>query len=181
MCYESVTRPRGAAGNSTHRFAQYSIPPTERDAWRTRRSVDRARSSCRRPRVDHLAHDARPLVAYLHIRVKSSREESSSTSGGRRTSRRRILFSRRGLYGKPLAPALAPRVGHAALRVDRFPACKHRHELLNPSSPRICAFRGRDPVGKRIAVLAAEALEHRLRLRFGGERFYEIGRHLDTG
>src|SRR5689334_14102814 len=67
----------------------------------------------------------------------------------------------------------------ALLRVDRLAAGEHRHELLDPPRARLCSLGGLDPIQDRVAVLAVEGCEHRLRLRLSRKGVGQVGWDID--
>src|SRR5947207_4065375 len=67
------------------------------------------------------------------------------------------------------------------LRVDRLASSEHGHELVDSPGARVGPLGGTQPIQDRIPVLAAEGLEHRLRLPVGCQSRSELRRHLDLG
>src|SRR5436190_15582496 len=59
----------------------------------------------------------------------------------------------------------------------RLAAREHRHELLNPARSSFGSLHRLDAMQDRIAILAREPLEHRLRVRLSRKRSRQVGRH----
>src|SRR4029077_7605023 len=64
------------------------------------------------------------------------------------------------------------------LRMYRLAAREHRHELLNFASTSLRPFNGLDAMENRVAVLAGEPCEHRLRLRLSRKRSCQVVGHV---
>src|ERR671935_2138330 len=65
--------------------------------------------------------------------------------------------------------------------MNGFASGEHGDELLDASTPRLCTFRGVDPIQHRVAVLGRKDLEHGPCSRLGGERSGKVGWYLDAG
>src|SRR3954452_12057321 len=65
------------------------------------------------------------------------------------------------------------------LRMYRLAAREHRHELRNLSGTSLGPLHRVDAMQNRVAILAGEPSEHRLRLRFSRKRSCQVVGHAD--